>query len=84
MLYLFDRTIVRQVFTSLCVLGALACIFPVQHPFFQYWRGHAEYVSLAYLFLGLVFFMTHRPRLMLACFGCSAAISFYFFEQMGF
>jgi hypothetical protein len=75
-----DKPLIRQVFTLCCLAGAIACIFPLPHPFFQVWRTYSAQISLGYLFLGLVFLMFNRPRLMLACFGCSAAISFYFYE----
>lgn len=70
----------RQLLTLLCLGGALACMFPPRQAAFLWWAAHAEYVSLGYLMLGLLFFMTDRTRLMWVCIGCSAAISFYYHE----
>lgn len=77
-----DKPLIRQAFTLCCLAGALVCIFPLPHPVFQVWRACSAQVSLGFLFLGLIFLMCNRPRLMLACFGCSAAISFYFYETI--
>ncbi len=77
-----DKPLIRQAFTLCCLAGALACIFPLPYPIFQAWRAASAQVSLAYLILGLVFLIYNRPRLMLACFGCSGAISFYYYETI--
>lgn len=56
-------------------------MFPPRQQAFLWWAAHAEQVALAYLLLGLLFFMSNRYRLMLVCLGCSAAISLYYYES---
>lgn len=68
---------VRQALTLLLIAGAMACMFPTQNKFFQYWAAHSTWVSLAYLTMGMVLLVLSRTRLMFVCLGCSAAVSFY-------
>lgn len=76
-----DNRRIRQVLTLLLLTGALACMFPPRQAAFEWWAAHAVGVALGYLALGLVFLAVDRSRLMLVCFGCSAAISFYYHES---
>ncbi len=76
-----DHRRIRQVLTLLLLAGALACMFPPKQSAFEWWAAHAVGVALGYLALGLFFLTIDRTRLMLVCFGCSAAISFYYHES---
>ena len=75
-----DHRRIRQVLTLLLLTGALTCMFPPKQPTFEWWAAHAVGAALGYLALGLFFLTIDRTRLMLVCFGCSAAISFYYHE----
>jgi len=81
-LFFLDTRRFRQALTLLLLTGALACMFPPrQVAVFEWWAAHAAGVALGYLLLGIFFLTIDRPRLMLVCFGCSAAISFYYHES---
>jgi hypothetical protein len=73
----FDNRRVRQGLTILSLAGSLACIFPPQHPAFQWWAEHAVFVALGFVLLGLFFLIINKSRLMFVCLGCSAAICFF-------
>lgn len=75
------RRRVRQLVTILLQLGALACIFPTQHPALWWWAAHAGYVALGYLGGGMVALIFNWPRLMFVCLGCSAVICFFHHEK---
>lgn len=68
---------VRQVLTLLLIAGAMACLFPPQNKWFQWWAAHSTWVSLFYLAMGMTLLLMGRTRLMFVCLGCSAAVSFY-------
>ncbi len=76
----FDRLAVRQIMTLLLLSGALLTMFP--HAFLPYegWADRVQWVAAAYLIVGLFFLVINRVRLMFVCFGCSAAISFFYHE----
>lgn len=76
-----DNRRFRQGLTLLLLAGALVCMFPPRQAVFEWWASHAVGVALGYLILGIFFLATDRSRLMLVCFGCSAAISFYYHES---
>ncbi len=76
----FDNRRIRQGWTLLLIGGALVCMFPPRHPAFDWWAAHAVQVALGYLALGLIFLILNKSRLLLVCFGCSAAISFFYYE----
>lgn len=76
----FDVLKVRQGLTLVFLSGAVLTLFPVPGTAFAGWAANAQWVALAYLFLGLFFLIINRFRLMFVCFGCSAAISFYYQE----
>jgi hypothetical protein len=73
----FDNRRVRQGLTIVSLAGSLACIFPPQHPAFQWWAECAAFVALGFLLLGLFFLIINKSRLMFVCLGCSAAICFF-------
>lgn len=77
------RIRIRQALILIALAGALICMFPPAHPVFAWWSGHARFVALGYLVLGLLCLVANRVRLMFICFGCSAAISFYYNETSG-
>lgn len=77
MLNIFEHRRIRQVFTILMLAGSLACMFPPQHPFFQWWASQTVAIVATYVGVGLVFLMYNNFRLMFVCFGCSAAICFF-------
>jgi hypothetical protein len=73
----FDNRRVRQGLTIASLTGSLACIFPPQHPAFQWWAEGAVFVALGFLLSGLFFLIINKSRLMFVCLGCSAAICFF-------
>lgn len=73
----FDNRRVRQGLTIASLAGSLACIFPPQHPAFQWWAEKSVFVALGFLLLGLFFLIINKSRLMFVCLGCSAAICFF-------
>lgn len=73
----FENRRVRQIFTLVLLVGSLSCMFPPQHPTFQWWAAQAAVVSVSYVGLGLIFLMYNKFRLMFVCFGCSAVICFF-------
>lgn len=78
-----NRTRIRQGLMLAFLAGALTCMFPPAYPCFAWWSAQARFVALGYLLLGLLCLVANRVRLMFICFGCSAAISFYYYEKAG-
>lgn len=76
----FDRLVVRQIITVLFLSGAVLTMFPLSIFPFNVWARQAEWVAVGYLAIGLFFLIINRVRLMFVCFGCSAAISFFYNE----
>lgn len=72
---------VRQATIILFQLGAVACIFPNQNYYLQWWADQSLYIAIAYLVLGLLFLLINWPRLMFVCMGCSAVICFFYHEK---
>lgn len=79
-LNILDHRRVRQGLTLVFLTATLLCIFPPEHPAFQWWSAQAPFVAIGFLLLALCAFFINRLRLMFVCLGCSAAISFYHTE----
>jgi hypothetical protein len=77
---ILDHRRVRQGLTLVFLTATLLCIFPPEHPAFQWWSAQAPFVTFGFLTLALCAFFINRLRLMFVCLGCSAAISFYHTE----
>ncbi|MFN8301649.1 MAG: hypothetical protein U0U46_04105 [Saprospiraceae bacterium] len=75
------RIKLRQALTLVLLSGAILAMFPFSLPACDWWAGHAQWVAVAYLLLGIIFLIFNRFRLMFVCFGCSAAISFFYHES---
>jgi hypothetical protein len=73
----FENRRVRQIFTLVLLISSLACMFPPQHPAFQWWAAQTVAIAVSYIGLGLIFLMYNKFRLMFVCFGCSAVICFF-------
>jgi hypothetical protein len=77
---MLNRSRVRQITTLVLLMGAMLCIFPPRHAWFQWWAAQALYVALGYLALAMLLLVLNRQRLMFVCLGCTAAISFFHHE----
>jgi hypothetical protein len=77
---MLNRSRIRQMITLVLLMGAMLCIFPPQHAWFQWWAAQALYVALGYLALAMLLLILDRQRLMFVCLGCTAAISFFHHE----
>lgn len=75
------RKRLRQFVTVAFQIGALACIFPMDHPAAYWWIAHAETVALGYLVVSLVALVCDWPKLMFVSLGCSAIIGLYYHEK---
>jgi hypothetical protein len=77
---MLNRSRIRQMTTLVLLMGAMLCIFPPRHTWFQWWAAQALYVALGYLALAMLLLILDRQRLMFVCLGCTAAISFFHHE----
>ncbi len=75
------RTRTRRLATVLLLTGAILAMFPLPLPACQWWAEQAQWVAVGYLVIGVIFLIFNRFRLMFVCFGCSAAISFFYHES---
>ena len=82
MIQSFKKRLFSRIIVVLLWLGALytmAALLGLIQPSISV--RDAEYISLGYLLLGLLFLFFNEIRLLLVCFACSAVISFLVHER---
>ncbi|MEY3242842.1 MAG: hypothetical protein RIR11_4281 [Bacteroidota bacterium] len=76
------KKLIRRIVVMLLWLGALYTMASLLGLFESTITvTDAEYISLGYLLLGLIFLFFNEIRLLLVCFACSAVISFLVHER---
>jgi endonuclease/exonuclease/phosphatase (EEP) superfamily protein YafD len=58
-------------------LGALSCVYPLHFYIFRWWAHYAMQISLLYWFLGIVFLMLRREKLMLYTFATTILLCMF-------
>ena len=76
------KILLRRIIVILLWLGALFTMGTLLGLIQPSITAHtAEYISLGYLILGLLFLFFNEIRLLMVCFACSAVISFLVHER---
>lgn len=79
---LTNRTI-QNILISLLVIGAVLCIYTPNNPLLKWGTNFTPQFMIAYLLLGLGFFLASQPRLMFTSFACCGALCFFLKEVSG-